>query len=84
LEAIFKPTALKATLPAVAAFKSGELLTRMFKNPTLRRFYGNLMKDAVSENKGGFIKNLRGMEKEINKSDPDIFDQLTSQNNSDK
>ncbi len=77
-EAIFRPATLKATIPAFAAFKTGELLTRIFKNPTLRRFYGNLMKDAVKENKGGFIKNLRSMEKEIKKSDPDIFDSIST------
>lgn len=76
LEAIFKPATLKATIPGVAVFKTGELVTRMFKNPTLRRFYGNLIKDAINENKGAFVKNLRGMEKEIEKSDPDIFDEI--------
>ncbi len=32
LEGLFKPGMLKATIPALAAFKGGELLTRMFKN----------------------------------------------------
>jgi len=73
LEAIFKPTSLKKTLPAVAAFTGGELLTRMFKNPTLRRFYGNLMKDAINENKTGFLKNLKYIEREIEKTDPEVF-----------
>lgn len=77
LEAIFQPASLKATLPAFAAFKGGELLTRMFKNPTLRQYYGNLMKDAVKENTSGFLKNLKSMEKEIQEKDPDIFEDLT-------
>ena len=76
LEALFKPATLKATLPGIAILKSGEILTRMLKNPTLRRFYGNLMKDAVKENAAGVVKNIRAMEKEIEKSDPDIFDEL--------
>lgn len=76
LETIFKPATLKVTVPAITAFKGGELLTRMFKNPTLKRFYGNLMKDSVKENSAGFIKNLNAMEKELKKSDPDIFDEI--------
>lgn len=79
LEAIFKPATLKATIPAAGALKAGELVTRMLKNPTTRRFYGNLVKDAVNENKAGFIKNLRSLEKEVKKSDPDIFDELMSE-----
>ena len=84
LEGIFKPASLKATLPAAAAFKGGELFTRMFKNKTLRRYYGNLIKDAINENKSGFLRNLKGMEKEIEKNEPDIFDELTSDQNTNK
>lgn len=79
LEGLFKPAFLKSTIPAFAAFKGGELLTRMFKNSTLRNYYGNLMKSAINENTSGFLKNLKGMESEIKNSDPDIFDSLTSQ-----
>lgn len=78
LEAIFKPAILKGTLPALGALKTGELLTRMFKNPTLRQYYGNLMKDAIKENKAGFLKNIKGMEKEIQEKDPDLFDSIVS------
>lgn len=80
LEAIFKPAILKSTLPAFGALKTGELLTRMFKNPTLRQYYGNLMKDAINENKVGVLRNLKFMEKEIQKTDPDIFDSIIGVN----
>lgn len=76
LEAIFKPASLKVALPALGVLKGGEIVTRMFKNPTLKRFYGNLMKDAVNENKFGVLKNLKSMEKEIEKNDPELFDSL--------
>lgn len=76
LEAIFKPATLKATLPALAAVKGGELITRMLKNPTLRSYYGNLLKDAVNENKVGVLRNLKSMEKEVQKNDPDLFSGL--------
>lgn len=78
-EALFKPATLPATGAAYVAFKSGELLTRMFKNPTLRKYYGNLVKSSINENKSGFLKNLHKMEQEIKKNDPDIFDQLASE-----
>jgi len=77
IEALFKPASLKISVPGYAAFKGGELLTRMFKNPTLRRFYGNMLKDAVNENKSGFLKNIKKIENEIEKKDPDIFDELS-------
>lgn len=81
-EAIFKPATLPLTLGGVAAFKGAELLTRMFKNPTLRKYYTNLMKSAVDENKTGVLRNLSRMEKELKKNDPDIFDQLISEQES--
>lgn len=72
-EAIFKPASLKATIPAVGIFKIGELVARMTRNPTLRKYYGNLMKNAVNENKAGFIKNLNAMEKEVNQNESDLL-----------
>ena len=83
-EVLFKPASLKATLPGFAAFKGGELLTRMFKNPTLRKFYGNLMKDAIDENKAGFLRNLTQLQKGLQKTDPELFDELTRQDKSNK
>ncbi len=76
-ESIFKPASLKFTLPGVAAFKSAEFITRMLKNSTLRRYYTNLMKSAVDENKTGVIRNLRNMEKEIEKNEPDMFELIS-------
>lgn len=75
-EAIFKPATLPYTLGGFGALKGSELLTRMFKNPTLRRYYANLVKDGIKENRAGFLKNIKSMEKELKKSDPDIFDEL--------
>ncbi len=76
LEGMF-PKLIPASGVAFVGLKAGEMITRVMRNPTLRRFYGNLVKDAVKENTGGFIKNLRAMEKELKKSDPDIFDELS-------
>ncbi len=76
LEGLF-PKLLPTMAGLFTGLKSAEFVTRVMRNSTLRRFYGNLVKDAVNENKGGFIKNLRAMEKEIEKSEPDIFDELS-------
>lgn len=84
LEGLFKPSTLPLTASSYAAFKGGELLTRMFKNPTLRRYYGNLMKDAIKENKSGFLRNLKSIEKEIEEKDPDIFDLISGSDNDSK
>ncbi len=82
IEGMF-PKLVPASAAAFVGLKGGEMITRVMRNPTLRRFYGNLVKDAVKENTGGFVKNLRALEKEIKKSDPDIFDKLTSETNPD-
>ncbi len=74
LEGMF-PKLLPASATAFVGLKAGEIATRVFRNPTLRRFYGNMVKDAVKENSAGFVKNLKAMEKELKKSDPDIFAQ---------
>lgn len=76
-EALFKPASLPYTVAGYGAFKGAELATRMFKNPTLRRYYANLMKNAVNENKTGVLRSLSQMEKELKKTDPNIFDELT-------
>lgn len=76
LEGLFRPSTLPYTAGAYSAFKSGELLTRMFKNKTLRKYYANLMKDSINENKSGFLRNLKSMEKEMEENNPDIFDEL--------
>lgn len=85
LEAIFKPAALKVTIPAAVGLKGAELMTRVMKNPTLRRYYGNLIKDAVNENKAGVFRNVKGIEKELKDQEPDVFDSIVnSKKNSEK
>lgn len=84
LESLFKPTTLPYTVGGFTAIKSGELLTRMFKNPTLRRYYSGLMKSAINENKTGLIRNLRGIEKEMQKNPEDWEEFLTRKQNANK
>lgn len=73
-EILMKPASLKVVAPALGAMKGGEIAFRMLANPTLRKYYRNILKDGISQNKAPFIKNLRKMEEELKKEDPDIFD----------
>lgn len=74
LEAIFKPAALAVSVPAIGVLKGSELLARVFRNRSLRSFYGNLMKDAVKENRTGVLKNISKIEEGLKKEEPDLFD----------
>lgn len=76
MEAIFKPSTLKFTVPAYGLFKGGELASRLIKSPTLRKYYTNLVKSAIDENKTGVLKNLKALDQTIQKEDPDIFVEL--------
>ena len=82
-EALFRPSLLPATLGGYGALKTGELLARMFKNPTLRKYYFGLLKSAASENKAAVLKNIRGIDKEIQNNPEEWGDViLGSDNNS--
>ena len=83
LEGVF-PKLIPGSAAGFVGLKAGELTTRILRNPTLRKFYGNMVKDAAKENSAGFLKNLKNMEEEIKKSDPDLFDLLASENDADK
>ncbi|MFP3859220.1 MAG: hypothetical protein ACLFUW_00210 [Bacteroidales bacterium] len=74
LEAIFKPAALGATVPAYGVLKSGELLARIGKNPSLRNHYLNIIKAAANENKGGLLRHLSKLEKGLEKDYPEFED----------
>lgn len=61
LKHLFAP----ASYSGMAGLKAGELATRVLKNATTRKYYTNLMKDAVKENQKGFLKNLGNLEKAL-------------------
>lgn len=77
LEGLF-PKLIPASIATGTGLKAGEFFTRLTRNPTIRKFYFNMIKDAINENKGGFLKNLKSIEKEAQKIEPDIFDELVS------
>lgn len=51
------------------AVKSGELLSRIINSKTLRKYYQTALQNAVKENPGAFLKNMKKLEDEIEKSE---------------
>lgn len=84
LEALFKPATLPITAGAYTGLKSAELVTRMLKNPTLRKYYTNVMKSAVEENRAGFLREIKNLDKAVNEIEPDLFDVLAGEKNANK
>lgn len=58
------PQIAAATVGAAGAVKVGELLYRIGKNPTLRKHYLNVIKEAGNENLPAVIKNLNSLHEE--------------------
>lgn len=50
--------------------KGGELAHRIIMNPELRRFYTNVISNALRENAPAMIRNLKALDKELQKSEP--------------
>lgn len=73
---LLKPSAIPGTLEAYAvgktAQKSYEVLHRIFKNPALRKFYGNIVKEASKENAKGMIQFLKKFDQKIDEEFPDF------------
>jgi len=46
---------------------AAEIAKRLVTNPALRKYYGNVVKASLSENKAALIKNLAGLEREAKK-----------------
>lgn len=62
------PKAAAATIGAAGLFKSGELLSRVVKSPTLRKHYLDVLSSATQENGPATIKALNQLEAELKKS----------------
>ena len=60
LGALGKATVIGA--PAFAGYQAIKLLTRISKSPTLRRYYGNILKSAISGNVAQAIKNSKALD----------------------
>lgn len=82
-EAIWKPSHLLVSAPAYSVYKLSEVLARAFRNPTTKKFYKEMIVNAVKENKGAFLQNLNKLTKSIKKNDPKAYDKLTRQQDAD-
>jgi len=78
LEAILKPTALPYTVGAYGALKGGELLARALKNPTLKKYYSDILTQSLKENGAGTVRSLRKLEEGLRK-DPEFSQLLAEQ-----
>ena len=54
-----------AILPLYAGYESYKIIHQVMKSPTLRKFYGNILKGAISGNASQVSKNAKAMEKEL-------------------
>lgn len=73
IKQVFFPSNILSTAASAGAgygvLKTGELITRFFKNKTLNKYYIDLIKNAIKENSAGTIKNINKINKEIENED---------------
>lgn len=62
------PEIAGATAASFTGLKTGEMLYRISKSPTLRKHYANVIKEASAENLGGTIKALNQLDAGLKKS----------------
>ena len=61
-----KATAVGA-VPILAGYESYKIFHQVMQSPTLRKFYGNILKGAASGNASQVIKNSKALEKQYEK-----------------
>lgn len=64
-----KPIAAGATVATAGALKTGELISRVAKSPTLRKHYIQVLDAALKENEVEFVKRMNRLEKELQKEE---------------
>lgn len=73
IEAIHYPEALIPTAAGLAtgfsAVKAYELMQRVNANPTMRKYYVNMMKEALNENKTATMRNFNALEEKLKEED---------------
>lgn len=60
---LLTPKTALATIGGAGLIKGGELVARIVKSPTLRKYYKELIKSAINENTAPFLNNLRKLSK---------------------
>lgn len=61
--------AIVGGLPLYAAYEGYKILHQVMKSPTLRKFYGEILKGAASGNASQVSKNAKALDKELLKDD---------------
>lgn len=51
--------------PLYAGYESYKILHQVMKSPTLRKFYGNILKGAISGNSSQVSRNVKALDKEL-------------------
>ena len=65
-------TVAASALPGAATTQGVKLLYRIWKSPTLRELYGNVMKAAFDNNKSVAAKNLSELQKKLKEEEPNF------------
>jgi len=63
------PSLLAKIGGGIGVAKSAQMIKRMTTNPVLRKHYENVIRDSLKENKAGMIRNLKLLNKELEKED---------------
>src|SRR5262249_10854939 len=58
-----------AGVPVYAGYEGYKILHQVMKSPTLRKFYGEILKGAASGNASQVIKNTKALDNELQKSE---------------
>lgn len=56
-------------VPAIAAYQGYKVLYQVMKSPTLRKFYGNILKGAAAGNSSQVSRNVKALEKNLKEED---------------
>ena len=63
------PVAGAGVLAGKGIYDAGKVLYRVFKSPTLAKYYGNVLSGALSGNSAQVMKNLHALDKELGKDE---------------
>lgn len=63
--AVLGKTGAMSAIPLLAGYESYKILHQVMKSPTLRKYYGNILKGATSGNASQVSKNALALEKEL-------------------
>ena len=78
IKAMLGIPAISAAGAGIAAFQLGKVLNRMAQNPTLRKYYIDVINSSIKENLPATLKSLDKLDKEIKKDEKSNTNQSPS------